>query len=76
MSHIRHTTTGTPPAYRMACDWPGCTTEHTHHLTARSASDARYLARADGWRAPNSPKSRRATDRPVDLCPAHRDAVR
>ena len=73
MSHIR--TPGHPPTYRMRCDWPGCGAEHTSPVLVSSASDARVLARADGWRAPNASK-RRTAGTPVDLCPDHRGATR
>lgn len=76
MSHQRHREPGQPPTYRMACDWPGCTTEHAPILTARSASDARAQARLDGWRAPNTSTRRHRTGGPIDLCPAHRGAAR
>ena len=75
MSHVRTRDPGEPPVYRMRCDWPGCTQVHQPDLRARTASDARYLARADGWRAPNAAKNRKA-DKIVDLCPAHRGAAR
>lgn len=74
MSHIRHRAPGQAPTYRMACDWPGCTAEHASMVIVRSASDARVLARAEGWKAPNTAK--RKTGGLVDLCPAHRGATK
>ena len=76
MSHVRTRAPGEPPTYRMRCDWPGCETEHTPDLTSRTASDARYQAQRDGWRAPNSPRRRARTDQLVDLCTDHRGATR
>lgn len=75
MSHVRHRAPGEPPVYRMRCDWPGCTQVHEPDLRARTASDARYLAQRDGWKAPNSARIRARRDI-VDLCPAHRGATR
>lgn len=50
--------------YRVVCT--GCGTAHVPPLVPRTASDARLLARRDGWRAPTS-KSKRRTQ--TDQCP-------
>lgn len=60
------TLTNTPNGrlYRLRCDQCGAT--HTPALATRTASDARHLARADGWRASSS-KRKRPTH--AQLCP-------
>src|SRR5690606_11226267 len=50
--------------YRVVC--AGCGTAHTPPLVPRTASDARLLARRDGWRAPTAKKKRRTQ---TDQCP-------
>ena len=49
--------------YAVVC--ASCGIDHRSRLTPRTASDARHLARKDGWRAPTS-KAKRGRG---DLCP-------
>ena len=63
MAHIRDTHQGAP-RLRITCS--RCGTTHACPLSARCASDARHLARRDGWRVHNAPRRR---EKSPDLCP-------